>query len=102
MSGLLRNLEHRSFWLHGSSAMGGTGLIGLKLVRQQGRYMVKVPNTGRGGGDSGGPDDRWSGVNLSSSNTIGTDVSPWECFAAASSRLMRRLLSALIRPFKGR
>ena len=69
---------------------------------QQVRYMVKVPNGRKNGDGSGGTDDRWSNVNLSSSNTIGTETSPWEWFAAGSSRLIVRLLRALIEFFKGR
>jgi hypothetical protein len=68
---------------------------------QKVRYTLKVPNTGtRGDGTRG--DDSWSNVNLSSSDTTGTESSPWEWFAATSSRLFARLFKALIGFFTGR
>jgi hypothetical protein len=62
---------------------------------------VKVPDTG-GHGDGSRNDDRWLNVNLSSADTTGTEASPWEWFAASSSRLVARLFKALIRFFNRR
>jgi hypothetical protein len=69
---------------------------------QEVRCTVKVPNTSKSGDGSRGADDRWSNVNLSSADTTGSETSPWEWFAAISSRLMARLFKALIEFFNGR
>jgi hypothetical protein len=66
------------------------------------RYVEKGPNTGRRGEGSRGADDHWSNVNLSSSDITGTEASPWEWFAASSSRLITRLFRALIQFFNRR
>jgi hypothetical protein len=71
------------------------------MAFQDARRTLKVPNTDRRGEGSRGTDDRRLNVNLSSADTIGTESSPWEWFAARSSRLIARLFKALIEFFKG-
>jgi hypothetical protein len=62
---------------------------------------MKAPNTARHGDGSRG-DDSWPNMNLSSADTTGTESSPWEWFAASSSRLIARLFKVLINVFKRR
>jgi hypothetical protein len=73
--------------------------IGIDHVFPRVHYPVKVTDTGRHG-DGSRDDDRQPNVNLSSADTTGTEASPWEWFAASSSRLIARLFKALIRFFK--
>lgn len=71
------------------------------MSREDVRPTGKARDTSRHGDGSRG-DASWLNVNLSSSNTTGTEASPWEWFAAASSRLIARFFKALIEFFKGR
>jgi hypothetical protein len=75
---------------------------GIDNVFQEVGHTMKVPNTGRRGDGSRGTDDGWLNINLSSSDTTGTESSPWEWFAASSSRLIARLFKALIGLFSRR
>ena len=63
---------------------------------------MRVANARRRDEGSRGTDSRRLNVNLSSSDTTGTEASPWEWFAAISSRLVARLFKTLIEFFNGK